>query len=316
LAFDLAHYPPYIEGETQMNKIRYTFNFLVFTVAVLISASLANAQATRTWVSGVGDDVNPCSRTAPCKTFAGAISKTASGGEINAIDPGGFGALTVTKSITVDGAGTMASTLASLTTGFIINAAGINVTIRNISINGAGNGIDGIRFLQGTSLLVENVTIGNFTGIGIKWAPSTADGTLTVKNTTISHCTLGAVSMVNTSGFGRGMIFNSSFHKSLFGVKAGSLTGISVSDSTANGCTDGFLGDGGQAQMNLQRVNASHNTTGVKVNNGAAVRVSYSQISNNTSFGLDLVNGFLESDTTNIVRGNPNTDPPTPVPPV
>src|SRR4029434_3668867 len=78
-------------------------------------------QATRTWVSGVGDDVTPCSRTAPCKTFAGAISKTAAGGEINAIDPGGFGAVTITKSITLDG-GTgsgWASILAAGTSGII-----------------------------------------------------------------------------------------------------------------------------------------------------------------------------------------------------
>ena len=67
----------------------------------LFFAAGAQAQATRTWVSGVGDDVNPCSRTAPCKTFAGAISKTANGGEIDCLDPGGYGTLTITKSITV-----------------------------------------------------------------------------------------------------------------------------------------------------------------------------------------------------------------------
>jgi hypothetical protein len=66
---------------------------------------MAQAQATRTWVSGVGDDANPCSRTAPCKTFAGAISKTAPCGEISVLDPGGFGAVTITKSITINGTG-------------------------------------------------------------------------------------------------------------------------------------------------------------------------------------------------------------------
>src|SRR3954470_15467436 len=95
--------------------------------------------ATRTWVSGVGDDANPCSRTAPCKTFAGAISKTAAGGEIDVIDPGGFGTVTITKSITIDGQGTMASILASATNGINVNAgAGDTVILRNLSINGAG----------------------------------------------------------------------------------------------------------------------------------------------------------------------------------
>src|SRR5687767_1796868 len=104
-------------------------------IAFALAGMDASAQATRTWVSGVGDDANPCSRTAPCKTFAGAISKTADGGEINAIDPGGYGAVTITKSITIDGAGTNASILASATTGIIVNAAGAVVVIRNVSIN-------------------------------------------------------------------------------------------------------------------------------------------------------------------------------------
>jgi len=78
-------------------------NLARLMMPLLLGSTLLNAQATRTWVSGVGDDANPCSRTAPCKTFAGAISKTAEGGEINALDPGGYGAVTITKSITIDG---------------------------------------------------------------------------------------------------------------------------------------------------------------------------------------------------------------------
>src|SRR6059036_3614146 len=115
----------------------------------------AQAQATRTWVSGVGNDANPCSRTAPCKTFAGAISKTADGGEIDALDPGGFGAVTITKNITIDGTGTLASILSAGTNGVIVNApATATVTLHNISINGAGTGINGIRFLAGKALNV------------------------------------------------------------------------------------------------------------------------------------------------------------------
>src|ERR1700684_3475171 len=100
----------------------------------------ADSQASRTWVSGVGDDANPCSRTAPCKTFAGAISKTAPGGEIDALDPGGFGALTITKSITLDGGGgQVASILVSGTNGITINAAGGIIILRNLRFNGIVN---------------------------------------------------------------------------------------------------------------------------------------------------------------------------------
>src|SRR5919107_5637110 len=95
---------------------------------LLLLAPAAHAQATRTWVSGVGDDVNPCSRTAPCKTFAGAISKTATGGEINVLDPGGFGGVTITKSITISSEGFEAGVLVSGTNAIVINATtGSNV---------------------------------------------------------------------------------------------------------------------------------------------------------------------------------------------
>src|ERR1700712_1402935 len=90
--------------------------------AIAVPLDVAFGQATRTWVSGVGDDVNPCSRTAPCKTFAGAISKTAAHGEINALDPGGYGSVTITKSITIRGRGTQASLLISGTPAVTVNA--------------------------------------------------------------------------------------------------------------------------------------------------------------------------------------------------
>src|SRR5206468_16656 len=142
------------------------------------------AQATRTWVSGVGDDANPCSRTAPCKTFAGAISKTAAGGEISVLDPGGFGAVTITKAITIDGDGTLAGLLNATVNGIIVNA-GVNdvVVIRNISINGtsgANIGLNGIRYLAGKSVVVENCMISGFSQRGIDVSLAANVGKLSV----------------------------------------------------------------------------------------------------------------------------------------
>src|SRR5579883_3370332 len=115
-------------------------------LSFLLPSGPAQAQASRTWVSGVGDDANPCSRTAPCKTFAGAISKTAAGGEIDALDPGGYGAVTITKAITIDGGGgQVASVLVAGTNGIVVSAGPNDVVIlRNIRINGIGTGINGI----------------------------------------------------------------------------------------------------------------------------------------------------------------------------
>ncbi len=149
-----------------MNKFRFTINALAIAIFTFAFASMAQAQATRTWVSGVGDDANPCSRTAPCKTFAGAISKTAIDGEIDALDSAGFGAVTITKAITIDGDSNLAGVLAAGTTGVIINitaTSGSNtVELRNLSINGAGTGTNGIRILSsvaGAAVFVEKCVI-------------------------------------------------------------------------------------------------------------------------------------------------------------
>src|ERR1700757_62111 len=129
-------------------------------VTMLLVGPPAYAQATRTWVSGVGDDANPCSRTAPCKTFAGAISKTAAAGEINVLDPGGFGAVTITKSITISSENFEGGILVSGTNGVIVNAAATDtVVLRGLDIEGLGTGLDGINFLNGGALHVEKCTI-------------------------------------------------------------------------------------------------------------------------------------------------------------
>src|SRR5687768_297258 len=154
---------------------RKTLIFVFIAILTLCFASMAQAQATRTWVSGVGDDANPCSRTAPCKTFAGAISKTATGGEISVLDPGGFGAVTITKSITINGEGTLAGILAAGTVGVIVNPTSTStVVLRNISIVGAGTGTDGIRILNGAKVVIEKCSINGFINQGIDITPSTA----------------------------------------------------------------------------------------------------------------------------------------------
>jgi hypothetical protein len=163
-------------------------------------ASLVQAQATRTWVSGVGDDANPCSRTAPCKTFAGAISKTARGGEINVLDAGGFGAVMITKSITIDGTGLMSSILGSGTNGIIINitdAADVakSVRIRGLSLNGAGTGLIGIKVTSANKIFVEDTMIDGFTdGISVN---ATTPVQVFIKDATIRNNSGNGVSVAS-----------------------------------------------------------------------------------------------------------------------
>jgi hypothetical protein len=171
-------------------------------ICTAIGTSVAHAQANRTWVSGVGDDVNPCSRTAPCKTFAGAISKTAVGGEISVLDPGGFGAVTITKSITLDGIGTLASILVSGTNGININGANAVVTLRNINLISTDfTGLNGVQLLNGAILILDHVTIAGFdTGV------ATVMGNATVVNSTITlnrgfgvHAVGGSITVENST---------------------------------------------------------------------------------------------------------------------
>ena len=181
-----------------MNSFRLALRLSLVAVAVSAFASLAQAQATRTWVSGVGDDVNPCSRTAPCKTFAGAISKTATGGEINTLDSGGYGAVTIKRSITIDGTGSVSSILAAGTTGIIIDLtdpkdAAKTVRIRGLSINGAGSGVQGINVIAANRVSIEDSVIDGFNTNGL----SVVAGQVFVRNTTIRNNGAAGISVAS-----------------------------------------------------------------------------------------------------------------------
>lgn len=183
----------------KMNNLRFFWQTLSIVAVIFIFTNLAPAQALRTWVSGVGDDVNPCSRTAPCKTFAGAISKTAKGGEINCLDGGGFGSVVISKSITIDGTGTMASILGAQSFGIIINLtdpadAGV-VRIRGLTMNGAGSGTTGIKISAANKVSIENTVIDGFTD-GIV-AASAGNTLVFVKDSSIRNNSGNGISVVS-----------------------------------------------------------------------------------------------------------------------
>ena len=150
--------------------------FLAIVTITAGLATVAQAQATRTWVSGVGDDANPCSRTAPCKTFAGAISKTATGGEINVLDPGGFGGVTITKSISIIADHVEAGVLVSSTNGITINTpAGGKVLLQGLDIEGLNGttsapGLNGVKIISASKVTIQNCSIRNFSQNGVNIA--------------------------------------------------------------------------------------------------------------------------------------------------
>jgi hypothetical protein len=203
----------------------------IAALACLALPSTALAQATRTWVSGTGDDANPCSRTAPCKTFAGAISKTIAGGEIDAIDPGGYGALTITKSITIDGgAGQVASVLVNGANGIVVSAGSTDrVILRNLRFEGnaqsANAGLNGVRFLSGQHLWLDNDVIQNFGQNGVDFASSQANSRLDLNGTTIENVNGNGVNVTSSGNNLRVGIANST-------IEGAAGDGIHVTQTT------------------------------------------------------------------------------------
>jgi parallel beta helix pectate lyase-like protein len=282
---------------------------------VLVFQGTAYAQASRTWVSGVGDDANPCSRTAPCKTWAGAISKTAVGGEIDALDPGGFGAVTITKAITLAADGALASTLVSGTNGIVISApAGAIVTIRGLEITGIGSGLSGIVFNSGGALHVEKCAIRQFTGNGILFQPSSGGSDLFVSDTDIGDNTGAGIQIAPTgSGIAAVVIDRVHANNNNAGIRAtaaggGAFIDVTVRDSVAGGNSGiGFLAQSSSAptRMMLSRTTASFNGVGFQADGSAAtIWMGDSAALANTT-GMSFINtGNLLSYGDNQVNGN------------
>jgi hypothetical protein len=267
-------------------------------VLPLAIAAPAYAQATRTWVSGVGDDANPCSRTAPCKTFAGAISKTARGGEISVLDPGGFGAVTITKGITISADGTLGSILASSVNGINVACGAGNendvVIIRNISINGAGGasgantGLSGISYTNCRQLTVEKVTIEGFTVAGIRMAVPNG-GELIINDTTITDSAAG-ISVNTTAGQALVTVDN---------TRIQNMTGTGIET----------LAGSAFAAVNVFNSNISHNNSdGLKVSgpNGQITVVDSALVFNNASAVNCAGNGGRFRLARNVIANNAN----------
>ncbi len=292
--------------------------FALFGLFAPFANTAAQAQS-RTWVSGVGNDANPCSRTAPCKTFAGAISKTAAKGEINVLDPGGFGTVTVTKSISIEGDPFMAGVLAAGTSGIIVNAAATDiVTLRGLTIDGVGTGLEGIRILSAKEVHIENCTIKGFLNRGIIVNNSSGNVNVHIRNTIIKN-NVGAAAPGGNSGAvllrptGTGtasaLIENSHLDQNTFGLRVEANARATMTDSTANGnSTFGVhaITTTAAASIILERVIASNNTTGVQAEGSAnaSVRLSSMLITSNSAGLSSVSGGQLISFVNNSVAGN------------
>jgi hypothetical protein len=309
-----------------MTKLRFTLNILAITIFTLTFTCMGQA-STRTWVSGVGDDINPCSRTAPCKTYAGAILNTDKDGEISTLDPGGYGNVTITKSITINGGGAGAgfgSILAAGNTGVIINitdVADVRKAVRLdwLNINGASTGTDGVRMVAGNTLQVENCVIDGFTGDGIDLAYTAANTAtvLSVHNTSIRNCaTTGIRTNAFTSGQIKTAISNTHITKCGTGINQVNGTIGSVHDCMISFCTTGIqtAEPTTGSVVNIDSTTISNNSgTGVNVVGTSRARIARCNIFQNGT-SLAPAAGVDSGGNNNIVGNTVNTAPGGPTP--
>jgi hypothetical protein len=316
-----------------MNNLRFTIKVMAITIFMFAFASLAQAQATRTWASGVGDDANPCSRTAPCKTFAGTISKTAVNGEINCLDSGGFGSVTITKSITIKCEGVIGGITAAGVNGININDSATGtpgtaiVTLSGLDLDGAGTGINGINFIRGAALHVHKTQIRGFRGAtggnGILIAPSAglakifvADSYITDNGVSSNDAgilirpTNGASANVSVNRVQLENNINGIFSD---GSGVGGSSNLTVKDTVVGGGsnngiaidgTGSALGANFRGLVDTTMINFNFNTGAVVTGANGTLRIGSCTISNNVTGVATNGGGLLQSFKNNQISGN------------
>lgn len=298
-----------------MRKIALSTTILGGTLLAILHAAPAHAQATRTWVTGSGgSDANPCSRTAPCQTFAGAFSKTAVNGIINCIDSGAYGTVTISKSITIDCHEQTAGVLASSTTGVTINLTTSvaldplqTVRLRNLNIDGSGScgagcgtrtGIRGINILSAKEVHLEDMFIQNFVNEGVRDARTTTSGKLYIRNSVVRDNAGTGVTVASTGvPQVNAEIENSYISKNANGVAVAANNNLVVSRSVMTGNTTAGAQADPSGVLAIDSSTISSNVTGVQATAGSTVRLSNTNISFNgtgvngatTSFGNNRI---------------------------
>jgi hypothetical protein len=304
-----------------MRRLRTPALFaVVLAIALAFAASssrpaLAVGSQIRTFVASTGSDANPCSRVAPCRTFGAALAQTASGGEIVALDSGGYGAVTINQAVTIAAApGVQASISPSSGSAIAVNAGSTDaIVLRNLNLNGLGASY-GIYYTAGQSLSVENVVVNGFTGDGILVSLSTT-GTFSMTDSIVQNSAGGiGVYLATSAGTLTALLERVRIERSFFGLIASSGSKVTARDVSALGNTSsGFQNQTPtgalSSQLDLEHCVATGNGFGVANVAGsgspAITRVSNCTITANT-YGLSgvSVGGSLLSRGNNTVEGN------------
>ena len=290
---------------------RRTIRFFV-AVACLGLTTSAFAQSARTWISALGDDNNACSITLPCKTFSGALAKTTAAGEIDIVDNGPYGTVTINKSIVLNGEPGLASIIASGTNGIAISAgASDRIILRNLQINGTGSGTRGIRIISAGEVIIEHCSIWGFTERGISVENTSATKVTVVDSwiygnfvtggdgivfSPVSSTVNGVLDNVKVDHIiGRGIyanngttlaVRNSIVAQSGSGVvvdQTAGTTAVTISQSTITNNGTGLRNGSGNPSTRLDNVTIEHNDIGVDFNAGVIASFGNNHISQNSA---------------------------------
>lgn len=280
-----------------MRAIRFTSNFLTTTIFVFTLAVAVQAQQ-RVFVSGLGDDSNPCTRTSPCRNFQRGHDVVASGGEVVALDSAGYGQLTITKSVSITGDGVHAGITATSGNGVTIATAGVTVNLRSLTIDGLGSGDSGIYATNFTGLHIESCILNGFVKEGISVRTSLTSKVFIKDSSARNNGNMGIFIIGATSTVEATRAENNFLGFFINGAR------VTLRDCVSAGnLTDGFTSVA-DAVLNIESsVAANNGQTGIH-NGGATVRVANSMITNNTGYGFSNDTGTFESRGNNTVAGN------------
>jgi hypothetical protein len=307
---------------TRQTLLRFG-SLIGLTLAVVV---LANAQPQRTFVSAqTGNDantVNNCSLAQPCRNFNAAIGVVNAGGEVVALDSGGYGPTTISKSVTLTSPAGVYAAVTALAAGsnaILVNATSTDtVVLRGLTLTGLGGQI-GINATSVGNLHIEGCIISGFTGDGILINLSADGSHIFIKDTIIRNNNSNGFEITTTTGVVRASIDNCRFERNLLnGFLAYANSRVTINRTVASGNTGaGFyaLDNVGStiAELNCEECVSLNNGNGFLVGaiaaSAATIRVAYSTATNNTSFGFNQSGtGVFESLGNNLVRGNSSGD--------
>lgn len=293
-----------------MNKFKFAFQTSVLVGLFFAFSAVADAQSARTWISATGDDANLCTRTMPCKTFAVTIAKTSVGGEINCIDPGTYGSVTIVKSITIDCEDTQGAIGVIGASAVYINITdpldtAKTVRLRGLSLNGYGSGINGVKVIAANKVYLEEVVIDGFSSHGVSIVTTTGALSFVMKETTVRNNAGNGINTFLTFPATAAVTVESSLIAfNAIGFNQGTATSGTIQNTGITNNTTGVQASDSTSILSVKDSVISHNTTGIFASLSATIRIGSNIITGNTTglSGTNILTGsgnFIDGNTTN-----------------